>query len=333
MSAPESLGTKSAIVLGGSAGIGHAVVEKLIDEGFRVGVIARGADRLLELETRFAKRVVTASADVGDAAELDAAVDDLVAILGKPIAWVNCAMATSFSRFAQMQPDEFDRIVRTTFLGQVNGTRAAMRSMDVGKIVNVGSGLGYRPVPNQSAYCAAKHAINGFTGSVRSELMADDSRLDIALVQLPAVNTPQFDWARNRMDAMPQPAPPIFEPQVAANAVWKTITTDAREILVGESVLQLVFGDMVLPAFIDRKLAEEGVKVQKSDRPEPGGRPDNLFSPVAMPATAHGAYSDRAKASGVTVDADGARKAVFFGLPAATFVLGVVLAAGVMALF
>lgn len=326
MASPTSSGTKTAFVLGGSAGIGHAVVEKLVSKGFRVGVIARGKDRLAEMEKQFKENISTATADVGDADELDQAVDDLARKLGAPLVWVNCAMATSFSRFVDMDVDEFDKIVGTTFLGQVNGTRAAMRMMNAGRIINVGSGLGYRPVPNQSAYCAAKHAINGFTGAVRSELMADKRKLDIALVQLPAVNTPQFDWARNRMNKMPQPAPPIFQPEVAAKAIWTAIDGDVREILVGKSVLQLVFGDMVLPAFIDRKLAEDGVEMQKSNRPEPGNREDNLFSPVDRPAGAHGSFSDRAKESGTIIDADVARKALFFGLPAATFALGVLVA-------
>lgn len=326
MASPKSSNSKIAFVLGGSAGIGYAIVEKLMAKGFRVGVIARGKDRLSEMQTTFKEQVSTASADVGEAEQLNAAVDDLMRKLGKPTVWVNCAMATSFSRFIDMQVDEFDKIVRTTFLGQVNGTRAALRVMDKGNIVNVGSGLGYRPVPNQSAYCAAKHAINGFTSAVRSELMADKRKLEISLVQLPAVNTPQFDWARNRMNKMPQPAPPIFEPKVAAKAVWKAIDDDARELLVGSSVLQLVFGDMVLPAFLDRKLAKDGVDMQKSGRSEPGNRPDNLFAPAERPAGAHGSFSDRAKDSGAIIDADVARKAVFFGLPAATFALGALVA-------
>ena len=310
-----------AMVVGGSAGVGRAVVEALRERGHRVGVIARGEDRLAELAAL--DGVVTTSADAGDAEALSRAVEGIVAQEGAPVIWVNCAMATSFSPFLKMEVEEFDKIVRTTFLGQVNGTRLALRHMTEGHICHVGSGLSYRPVPNQSAYCAAKHAINGFVGSVRSEVIADKRPIGLSLVQLPAINTPQFDWAKNRMEMKPQPAPPIFDATVAAQAVLDAIDNDRREVIVGRSVLKLIFGDMVLPAFIDRKLAREGVEMQKSDRPDPGGRPDNLDAPVAHPATKDGSFGDRAERNGVTMDADLARKIFFFGGALVIFLLGV----------
>lgn len=316
--------SKTAFILGGSAGVGRAVVTALRARGYSVGVIARGQARLDQIASGD-DQIAAASADVGDADALRAAVDQLIGKLGVPQIWVNCAMATSFSPFDQMEVDEFDKIVRTTFLGQVNGTRLALEHMTKGNIVNVGSGLSYRAVPFQSAYCAAKHAINGFTGSVRSELIRARRPLEISLVQLPAVNTPQFDWARNRLDHQPQPAPPIFAPEVAARAVLKAIDDNAREILVGQSVLKLVFGDMVLPAFIDRKLARDGAEMQKSDRAEPGGRADNLFDPVDHAPTAEGSFSDRASDSAFITDADRFRKMLFLGGAAALFVLGLIL--------
>jgi len=318
-------GAVTAIVLGGSAGVGRAVVDALIARGDRVGVVARGQARLDELTALYGDKVVVASADVGDAAVLEAAVAGLITGGGDLRVWVNCAMASSISPFDKMEVDEFDKIIRTTFLGQVNGTRLALRHMTRGNIVNVGSGLGYRSVPGQSAYCAAKHAINGFTSAVRSELIADKRPIALSLIQLPAINTPQFTWAKNRLSMKPQPAPPIFAPEVAAKAVMQAIQTGAREIFVGGSVLKLVFGNMILPAYIDRKLADEGIEMQKSGMDEPGGRPDNLFHPVDHPASATGAFSDRAKDKGLIVDADLARKLALGGVVAVAFVAGLIL--------
>ena len=313
---------RSAIVVGGTAGVGRAVAEALLDRGYKVGVMARGEDRLDEMEAAFPGRVRTACADAGIAAELESATDNIVEAIGAPVVWVNSAMLTSFSPFEKMEPEEFEQIVRATFVGQVNGTRAAIRVMPRGNVVNVGSGLSYRAVPFQSAYCAAKHAINGFTSSVRSELKRDGHPLEISLVQLPAINTPQFEWARNRLDKRPQPAPPIFQPEVAAKAVMRAIDRNAREILVGKSVLQLVFGDMILPGWLDRKLADDGVQMQKSDRPEPGDRPDNIDGPVERPGTARGRYGKRAREDAMLFDGDNTRKIVFFGVPLLTFLLG-----------
>jgi NAD(P)-dependent dehydrogenase (short-subunit alcohol dehydrogenase family) len=312
-----------AIVVGGSAGIGRSVVDALLMRGYRVGVIARGQERLNELGEM--PNVFTATADAGSASNLDSAVDELVEQLGIPTAWVNCAMATSFSRFMDISAEEFDRIVRTTFLGQVNGTRAALRHMESGSIVNVGSGLSYRAVPLQSAYCAAKHAINGFTSSVRSELIRDGSKVSLSLVQLPAVNTPQFDWARSRLDMQPQPAPPIYAPQVAAKAILQAIDTGTRELFVGSSVLKLAFGQFFAPDYLDKRLADDGVSSQKSNRPEPGLREGNLAAPVNYPSKAEGSYSERQRDSGIIVDADMARKAVFFGLPIVALATGYLL--------
>lgn len=304
---------KTAIVVGGSAGVGRAVVDALRDRGYRVGVIARGKDRLSEMEQTGA--VVTAAADAGDAAALGGAVDTVISRIGTPTVWINCAMATSFSPFKQIPAEEFDQIIRTTFLGQVNGTRLALQHMTQGNIVNIGSGLSYRSVPLQSAYCAAKHAINGFTASVRSELIHEDSPISLSLVQLPAMNTPQFDWARSRLDQQPQPAPPVYSPLVAANAVLKAIDTNARELFVGRSVLKLIFGQFMAPDALDHQMASSGIEGQKSDRPAPGQQDGNLNEPVDYPASVQGSYSDRAEESAVIIDADRARKAAFIGVP------------------
>ncbi len=191
--------------------------------------------------------------------------------------------------------------------------------------MNVGSGLSYRSVPFQTAYCASKHAINGFTSALQSELIRAGHPVRLSLVQLPALNTPQFDWARHRFDKQPQPAPPIYDPDVAARAVMRAVRDRPRELFVGQSVLKLVLGDMVLPNWLDRKLADSGAELQKSDRDE-DAQEGNLFEPDAdMPSRAQGSYGGRAQQSGLILDADKVRLLVFAGVPIATFLLGLAL--------
>lgn len=320
---PEPIST--AVVIGGTAGIGRASALALIRRGYRVGIVARGKERLAEMEREFGSDTVKAvSADAGVARELDRAADEIVAAFGMPRVWVNCAMLTSFSPFEKIEPEEFEAIVRTTFLGQVNGTRAAIRLMHRGNVINIGSGLSYRAIPFQAAYCGSKHGVNGFTSAVRSELIRDGHPLKVSLVQMPAVNTPQFDWARSRLNVKPRPAPPIYQPEVAARAVMRALETGAREILVGKSVLQLVFGNMMLPDWLDRKLADEGVEMQESDEPEPGLRRGNIEGPVPWPSTAHGSCDAPARSRALIVDGDLARKLIFFGIPALAFAAGLV---------
>lgn len=313
---------KSAIVLGGSAGVGHAVVEALIDRGYRVGVVARGQGRLDAMAAHLGDRVATAAADVGDPVALEQAVDSLVSTLGEPDVWVNSAMLTSYSRFEDVPPDEFNKIIETTLLGQVNGTRLALRHMRRGNIIHVGSGLSYRSLPFQAAYCTAKHGLNGFVSAVRAELIRERRPVTVSVVQLPAVNTPQFDWALNRLDKKPQPAPPIFDPQVAAQAVLEAVDTSAREILVGKSVLELTFGSLVVPGWLDRKLAKDGAAAQKSAEDEPGGRENNLYTPATYPASSRGRFDTRTSQGAVTIDGDKARVIAFGGLAVASFAAG-----------
>ena len=303
----------TAVVIGGSAGVGRAVVERLIGRGYRVGVMARGADRLRAMEDEFGTDWVKGvSCDAAIDAEVQRATDEIVAAFGAPTVWVNCAMLTSYSPFRQMPAAEFDTIVGATFTGQVNGARAALRVMREGSLVCVGSGLSYRSIPLQSAYCAAKHAINGFVESLRSELLHDGTPIALSLVQLPAVNTPQFDWAKNRMDAHPQPAPPIYQPDVAARAVLQAIDGGNREIMVGKPSLQMVFGDMIAPGLLDRFLARDGYDMMKArdgeDHPDRG---PNLYGPADYPSTAYGSFGDRAHARGIAVDGDLARTVAF----------------------
>lgn len=318
-----------AVVAGGSAGVGRAVVSCLIDDGYSVGVLARGQERLSELEKIYGEKVLALSCDVADAEAVARAGATIEDTLGPVSVWVNAAMMTSFSPFPKMQADEFQRIVNTTLIGVVNGTRTALALMEKrnrGQIVNVGSGLGYRSVPYQSAYCASKHGINGFTASIRSELIREGTAITISVVQLPAINTPQFDWALNRLSKKPQPAPPIFQPDVAAQAIMRAISEGAREYFVGKSVLELVFGNMVLPSWLDRKLADSGAEMQKSDDDDPGGRPNNLSSPVShISATAHGRFGKDAKDSALIVNADRARVVAFAVPPLAALLIGLLI--------
>jgi hypothetical protein len=186
--------------------------------------------------------------------------------------------------------------------------------------------LAYRSVPYQSAYCAAKHGINGFTASLRSELIRQGSRVSISLVQLPALNTPQFDWALNRLSKRPQPAPPVFEPDVAARAVMRAVEEGRREYFVGRSAIQLILGNMVFPSWMDRKLADSGAEMQKSGEDEPGGRPNNLHEPVeGIPAASDGRFNEQATDKAMIIDADRLRLAVFGALPAAGLIVGLLI--------
>lgn len=309
----SSQGPGVAVVAGGSAGVGRAVARALAERGHAVAVLARGEARLRETEAELRDMGVAAAAhvcDVGDAQGLEAAARRIEADLGPVEVWVNCAMLTTFSRFEAMAPEEFWAIVRTTLIGAVNGTRAAlalMRPRGRGRIVNVSSGLAYRSVPLQSAYCAAKHGLRGFTTSLRSELIADDAAITVSMVNLPAINTPQFDWARNRLPQKPMPAPPIYAPEAAARAVMRVIDSGEREVFVGKSVLQLFLGESIAAGLLDRKLASDGVEAQQSAEPEPGGRPDNLEGPAPLAAAAEGRFADRAKDRAIIVGAGALR--------------------------
>lgn len=321
---PQHRHSPVAVIAGGSAGVGRATLDALLDRGWRVAVLARGEDRLAEIARTFGSQVWTRSVDVSDGAAVEAAADAIVEEFGRPEIWVNSAMLTSFSPFDKVDEAEFRRITDTTYLGTVNGCRTALRVMRRGNIVNVGSGLAYTSVPNQAAYCGAKHAVEGFTQALRIELARQERPIALSMVQLPAVNTPQFDWARNRMDTHPQPAPPIFQPEVAAAAVLRAIDTDAREILVGRSVLKLMAGNMMFPDVVERQLTKMGVEAQR-DESQPADPRDNMTGPATHPSRSHGSFDERAEDSGIIVDGDNARKAALFGGAAAVLFAGILL--------
>jgi len=288
-------------VTGGSAGVGRATARAFARQGLQVAVIARGEERLAatkaELEALGVK-CVAISADVADAAAVEAAAEQVERELGPIDVWVNNAMATVFSPMSEVTPEEFRRATEVTYFGSVWGTLAAlrrMRSRNRGVIVQVGSALAYRGIPLQAPYCGSKHALQGFLESLRCELLHDKSAVRVTMVQLPAVNTPQFTWARGKLPRTPQPVPPIFQPEVAADAIVWAAHHPQREVMVGGPTVKAIVGNAIAPSFADHYLARNGFDAQQTNEPVDPERPDNLFAPVAGTQGAHGPFDSQAK--------------------------------------
>jgi len=276
------------------------VVTEFARQGAHLGLIARGRERLeaakREVEELGGKAVVLA-ADVADAKQVDEAAERAEQELGPIDVWVNDAMTTIFAPFLEITPDEFKRATEVTYLGQVYGTMAALKRMHArnrGTIIQVGSALAYRSIPLQSPYCGAKHAIVGFTDSIRSELIHNGSAVHITAVMLPAMNTPQFSWCRTRLPRHPQPVPPIYQPEVAARAIVWAATHKRREVYVGWPTVEAIYGQEVAPSFADHYLARHGFSGQQTSEPVSPDRPDNLFEPVEGQYAAHGIFDNRA---------------------------------------
>jgi NAD(P)-dependent dehydrogenase (short-subunit alcohol dehydrogenase family) len=291
------------VVAGASAGVGRATVRRFAREGAHLGLLARGAGRLdaavREVE-ELGGTAVALPADVADPDAVEAAAAQVEEKLGPIDVWVNNAMATVYAPVSETMPEEFRRATEVTYLGSVWGTMAALRRMlprDRGTIVQVGSALAYRGIPLQAAYCGSKHALQGFLESLRTELLHEGSRVRVTMVQLPALNTPQFSWARTKLARKPQPVPPIFQPEVAAEAIVWAARHPRRELTVGWPSVKTVVGSKVAPGIADRYLARTGYASQQRDEPVERGRPDNLFEPVEGDYAAHGAFDDQAKAS------------------------------------
>jgi NAD(P)-dependent dehydrogenase (short-subunit alcohol dehydrogenase family) len=291
------------VVTGASAGVGRAVVRRFATAGASIALLARGRDGLeaarQEVEAAGARAIVIPT-DVADATQVEAAAARTEEELGPIDIWINNAMASVFSPIREMQPDEYRRVMEVTFLGSVHGTLSALRRMlprDRGKIVQVGSALAYRGIPLQSAYCAAKHAVQGFMDSLRTELIHDGSRVQVTSVHLPAVNTPQFGWVKSRLPRKAQPVPPIFQPEVAADAIHWAAYHERRELWVGFPTVQAIVGDRVAPGVLDQYLARFGFDSQQTQEPEDPNRPHNLWEPVAGDHGAHGAFGSRASDS------------------------------------
>jgi NAD(P)-dependent dehydrogenase (short-subunit alcohol dehydrogenase family) len=245
-------------------------------------------------------RALVIPTDVADAGQVEAAAGEVESTFGPIDVWVNNAMASVFSPIKDTPPGEFKRVTEVTYLGVVYGTLAALRRMlprDEGSIVQVGSALAYRGIPLQAPYCAAKHAIQGFCDSLRTELLHDGSHVRMSMVQLPAMNTPQFEWVRSRLPGRAQPVPPIFSPEVAAEAIVWASHHDRREIFVGAPTVLAIVGNKLFPGLGDEYLAHTGYSSQQTNEPESSSRPDNLFAPVddERDFGAHGRFHARAR--------------------------------------
>lgn len=292
---------KVVVITGASAGIGRAAVQAFAKQRMNIGLIARSHDGLegarQEVEAAGGKALVLPT-DVSDPDQVEAAAAAVEKEFGPIDIWVNNAMASILSPFLEIKPEEFRRITEVTYLGYVYGTMAALRRMkprNHGTIVQVGSALAYRSIPLQSAYCGAKAAIRGFTDSIRCELHHDGSNVHITMVQMPAVNTPQFDWIKNNMPNKPQPVPPIFQPEVAAEAIVWAATHKRRELYVGTPTVEAILGNKVAPGLLDRYLGKTGYKSQQTDQPENENRLSNLWEPLPGDRGAHGRFDDRAQ--------------------------------------
>jgi NAD(P)-dependent dehydrogenase (short-subunit alcohol dehydrogenase family) len=295
--------SRIVVVTGASAGLGRAIAREFARGGDDVALLARGTDGLdaAAREVRdHGSRALVLPTDVSSWEEVDAAARRVEAELGPIDVWVNNAMVSVFAPFRRIEPEEFERVTAVAYLGYVYGTTAALRAMeprDRGTIVQVGSALGQRSIPLQSAYCGAKHAIEGFTSSLRTELMHEHSGIRVTVVQMPAMNTPQFSWSRSKMPKHPQPVAPIFQPEVAARAVvYAADHPDRRAYALSWSTVRALLGNRVAPGLLDRYLAHNGYDAQQiPDRPSAPDRPDNLWEPVPGDHGAHGIFDDRAK--------------------------------------
>ncbi len=290
------------VITGASAGVGRAAVREFARRGAWIGLIARGQDGLeaarREVESMGGKALVLPT-DVANAEDVESAAQEVEARLGPIDIWVNNAMASVFSPIKEMTATEFERVTKVTYLGYVYGTLAALKRMlprDRGTIVHVGSALAYRSIPLQAAYCASKHAILGFFASLRTELIHDGSHVKTTMVQMPALNTPQFGWVKSRLPHKAQPVPPIYQPEVAARAIFYAAHhPERREYYPAWSVVEAIFGNKIAPSFADRYLARNGYDSQQYDGPDDPDRPNNLWEPVSGDHGAHGRFDARAK--------------------------------------
>src|SRR3954453_12691611 len=278
--------SRVVVVTGASAGVGRAIAQAFAKRGDSVALLARGEDGLegarQEVES-LGGRGLPIPTDVADADQVEAAAERAEQELGPIDVWVNDAMTTVFAPFKEVGPDDYRRATEVTYLGYVWGTMSALRRMlprDRGTIVQVGSALAYRAIPLQAAYCGAKFAVRGFTDSIRTELIHDKSNVHITMVQLPAVNTPQFNWCRTKLPTPPQPVPPIYQPEVPAEAVVWAAEHRRRELWVGKPAVKAILANKLAPAIADWYLAKTGYRSQQTAQRVDPQRPSNLYKPV-----------------------------------------------------
>ncbi len=312
------------VITGASAGVGRATARAFAHQGANVGLIARGKEGLeaarREIEL-IGTRALAIEADVADADAIERAAQTVEDQLGPIDVWVNNAMVTIFAPVSKISAAEFKRVTEVTYLGGVYGTMAALKRMrprNRGSIVQVSSALAYRSIPLQSAYCGAKHALVGFIDALRSELIHDGSRVHVTAVEMPALNTPQFSWARNKMPNRPQPVPPIFQPEVAAEAILFAARHRRRSIPVGGPTYLAEWGQKIAPGLLDLYLGRTGYRSQQSDEPDDPDRADNLYQPIAGDPGAHGRFSDRATPTSPALWAEENRAPLFAAVAAVT---------------
>ncbi|MGH9377661.1 MAG: SDR family oxidoreductase [Terriglobia bacterium] len=295
---PKEGSGEVVVVTGASAGVGRATAKAFARHGARIGLLARGHDGLEGSRADVEEAGGAALAlptDVAHYEEVERAAEAVERELGPIDIWVNNAMTTVFSPFNDITADEFKRATEVTYLGTVYGTLVALKRMrvrDRGCIVQVGSALAYRSIPLQAPYCGAKHAIRGFTDSVRCELLHDKSKIHLTMVQMPALNTPQFNWCKTRLPRHPQPVPPIFQPEVAAEAIVWAAHHKRREVYVGKSTVEAILGNKIAPGLLDRRLAGIGYDAQQTTQPVSPDRPNNLFEPLPGDAGERGMFDD-----------------------------------------
>lgn len=289
------------VITGATSGVGRAAARAFAGRGARIGLLARGVDGLKatrqELEAS-GTEVIDLPTDVADPDAVEAAAAAIENELGPIRVWVNNAMTSVFSPVKELSAEEIRRVTEVTYLGVVNGSLSALRRMlrrDEGKIVQVGSALAYRAIPLQAAYCGAKHAVEGFTESLRSELLHDRSHVAVTMVHLPALNTPQFDVVKSRLSHRAQPVPPIYQPEVAARAIVWAAEHDRRSVVVGGSTSATILLDKFVPGILDRYLARSSYEAQQTEQPEDPARPFNLWDPISGDRGAHGRFDERSR--------------------------------------
>jgi NAD(P)-dependent dehydrogenase (short-subunit alcohol dehydrogenase family) len=311
------------VITGASAGVGRATAHRFARDGARIALLARGNPALehaAEEVRKLGGQALSIDVDVAHAEQVEAAAERIERELGPIDIWVNSAMTTVFAPVSEISAEEFRRATEVTYLGTVHGTLSAlqrMRRRNRGTIVQVGSALAYRAIPLQAPYCACKFAIRGFTDALRVELMHDRSKVHVTMVQLSAFNTPQFEWARNRLDGRPQPVPPIFQPELAARGIHWAAHHRRREVCVGFPAVKAIAINKWFPALVDRVLARQGYSGQIDMQPVPEERPDNLFEAAPVDYGTHGRFDARAKSGSVQWWLTSNRNALLLGAGAA----------------
>jgi short-subunit dehydrogenase len=315
------------VITGASAGVGRAIARRFAEAGAKLGLISRDEQALREMrgELGDAAAIAYRALDVANANAMFEAAAAFERELGPIDLWINDAMVTVFSPVREITPEEFRRVTEVAYLGFVHGCMAALKQMrprNEGHIINVGSALAYRGIPLQSAYCGAKYAIRGFTAALRSELESEKSGIALTMVQLPAMNTPQFDWARTHMPNRPKPMGTIYQPEAAAEAVYRASIRRPKEYWVGLSTFLTIIGNMVAPQLMDRFLARTAVDGQETDMPVRPDRRDNLLDPVTPLHGTRGSFGADAKPRAFFANGQAARAAIVLAGAAMFFVLG-----------